>query len=108
MLSVIQPKRICVCCCAGSSEYTPKNANQFPTQDFIDRVAPYTEQVFVTTLCLDYKAGTFTSMNGNIVIYCRREDENITVACSNNTTILKDTDWFKNNRSIPNAWNVTK
>ena len=108
LLSVIQPKRICVCCCAGSSEYTPKNANQFPTQDFIDRVAPYTEQVFVTTLCLDYKAGTFTSMNGNIVIYCRREDENITVACSNNTTILKDTDWFKNNRSIPNAWNVTK
>ena len=43
-------------------------------------------------------------MNGNIVVYYSREEEIVTVACSNNTTILKDTDWFEANRTIPNAW----
>jgi len=106
LLSVIQPKIVCVCCCAGSSEYTSNNANQFPTQEFVNRVAPYTDQVFITTLCLDYSAGTFESMNGNIVVYCSRKDEILTlaVACSHNTTILKETDWFKNNRELPDAW----
>ena len=104
LLSVIQPKIVCVCCCAGSSEYTSTNVNQFPTQDFIDRIAPYTDQVFVTTLCVDYQNGAITPMNGNIVVYYSREEEIVTVACSNNTIILKDTDWFKANRTIPNAW----
>ncbi len=106
LLSVIKPKCVCVCCCAGSSEYTPKTANQFPTQDFINRVAPYTQQVYVTTLCVDYAGNSFTSMNGCIVLYCRRDDENLTVACSNNTTILKDTDWFTANRTLPKNWSV--
>ena len=104
LLSVIQPKCVCVCCCAGSSEYTPKTANQFPTQDFINRIAQYTQQVYVTTLCLDYSNNEFTSMNGNIVVYCRRNDENLSVACSNNTTILKDTEWFKASRTLPKNW----
>lgn len=106
LLNVIQPKNVCVCCCAGSSEYTTKSQNQFPTQDFIDRVAPYTSRVFVTTLCVDYKAGTFTSMNGNIVVYCNHDDEKALIACSNVETYLKDTDWFKNNRTLPNEWKV--
>ena len=108
LLEIIKPKTVCVCCCAGSSEYTKISENQFPTQNFIDRVAPYTNNVFVTTLCLDYKAGTFVSMNGNIVIYCKRDDEVITVACSNNVTPLKDTDWFKTNRKCPKNWATAK
>ena len=102
LLSVIRPEIVCVCCCAGSSEYTDANENQFPTQKFIDRVAPYTDKVYVTTLCVDYKNGEFTSMNGNIVIYSVAG--NVNLAFSANDKKLKDTDWFKKNRSVPAAW----
>ena len=100
LLSVIQPKIVCVCCCAGSSEYTSKLANQFPTQEFINRVSIYTKQIFVTTLCVDYKANQYESFNGNIVI-CANNTGNVSVMCSNNTTYLKDTEWFQANRTLP-------
>lgn len=102
LMSVIKPKIICVCCCAGSSEYTTTNENQFPTQQFINNVAPYTFKVFVTTLCIDYKNGEFTSMNGNIVVYY--DNGEVKVSCSNNGTYLKDTEWFKANRTCPSEW----
>lgn len=101
LLSLIKPEIVCVCCCAGSDEYTKTKANQFPAQDFINRVAEYTENVFVTSIVAENEAG-FTSMNGNIVILSN--DEKITMRCSNNTTKLKDTDWFKANRTMPNRW----
>ena len=101
LLNVFHPKVCAVCCCAGSSEYTKTNANQFPTQDFINRIAPYTDKIYVTTLCIDYKNNEFTSMNGNIVVLCKTD---VTVSCTNNNTLLKDTDWFKNNRTKPSCW----
>ena len=100
LLDVIKPKVVCVCCCAGSSEYTSKNENQFPTQQFIDRVSVHTKQIFVTTLCIDYKSNKFESFNGNIVI-CSNLAEAVSVYCSNNITYLKDTAWFKANRTLP-------
>jgi len=100
LLDVIKPKVVCVCCCAGSSEYTSKNENQFPTQQFIDRVSVHTKHIFVTTLCIDYKANKFESFNGNIVV-CSNLAESVSVYCSNNNTLLKDTDWFKSNRTLP-------
>ena len=103
LLNFFKPDVVCVCCCAGSSEYTSKNENQFPTQQFIDRIALHTDQVFVTTLCLDYNNGSFTSLNGNIVVYSNAEKQ-VIVACANNNTLLKDTDWFKANRTCPDAW----
>lgn len=103
LLSVIQPKIVCVCCCAGSSEYTSKNENQFPTQQFIDRIAPYTDAIYVTTLCVDYEKGTFQSMNGNIVITASAESET-EVYCANSTDKLKDSAWFQSNRTLPEAW----
>ena len=102
LLSVIKPEIVCVCCCAGSSEYTDANENQFPTQQFIDRVAPHTDKVYVTTLCVDYKNGEFTSMNGNIVIYSVAG--NVQLAFSASDTKLKDTEWFRKNRTTPAAW----
>lgn len=102
LMEVIQPEIICVCCCCGSSEYTKTAANQFPTQAFIDRVAPYTDRVYVTTLCIDYKQGIYTSMNGNIVIHS--DTTGVTVTASANTTKLKDTAWFQANRACPTAW----
>lgn len=101
LMSVIKPKTICVCCCAGSSEYTDIKDNQFPTQTFIDHIAPYTTEVYVTSLCIDYKKNEFTSFNGNIVYLSTLTG--YTVKCSNNNTYLKDSEWFKNNRVWPQA-----
>ncbi|MBR2375064.1 MAG: MBL fold metallo-hydrolase [Clostridia bacterium] len=101
LLSVIEPDIVCVCCCAGSDEYKAKPENTFPTQAFVDRVAKYTKNVYVTTLANDTETG-YESMNGNIVVYS--QNGGISVRCSNNATILKDTDWFKQNRVCPDAW----
>ncbi len=102
LLQVIQPKIVCVCCCCGSPEYTKTDANQFPTQEFVDRVAPYTDRVYVTTMCVDYEAGTFASMNGNITVIT--DSTGLRVVCSNADTLLKEWDWFKQHRVCPAAW----
>jgi len=107
LLEIIQPKNVCVCCCAGSSEYTVKNENQFPTQEFINRVYASNPNVniYVTTLCLDYKTNSFESFNGTIVYSIKNDaptNEQVTWHFSNNSTNLKDTEWFKQNRKLPN------
>lgn len=101
-MAVIQPEIVCVCCCAGSPEYTDTNENQFPTQTFVDNVSPYTDKVYVTTLCNDYDNDDFTSMNGNITVTATKTG--VTVDCSASDTLLKDTEWFKKNRTCPSAW----
>ncbi len=101
LLQVIQPQIVCVCCCCGSTEYTTNMANVFPAQSFIDRVAPYTEKVFVTSVVADNTQG-FQSLNGNIVV--RKKDGLLSVDGSNNNTLFKDTDWFKEHRTMPEAW----
>lgn len=108
LLDAIQPKTVCICCCAGSSEYTDNPLNQFPTQEFIDRMAIRNiENIYVTTLCVDYDNNEFTSFNGNIVVISlpasSTAEIKFGVNCSNNNTILKDSEWFKNNR----VWNTT-
>ena len=42
-------------------------------------------------------------LNGNIQVVSDA-DTGVTVIGSNNNTKLKDTDWFKNNRTAPDAW----
>ena len=99
LLNVIQPKIVCVCCCAGSKEYTKNVSNQFPTVDFLKRISPWTTQVYVTTLCQDYDKNEFTSFNGNIVVMSGKEvGSEVSVYCSNNNTILKNSEWYKQNR----------
>lgn len=102
LLSVIKPKIVCVCCCAGTDEYTDTPANQFPTQDMIDRVAAYTDRVYVTSLGDESAEDGYTSMNGNIVVTSDRSG--VSVNCSASNTLLKDTEWFKNNRKMPQEW----
>ncbi len=102
LLSVIKPEIVCVCCCAGSPEYTDESANMFPTQDFIDRIAPYTDKVYVTTVCEDYENDLYKSMNGNIVV--SSNPSGVRVKGSANSKVLKDTEWFKANRECPDAW----
>ena len=101
LLQVIEPEIVCVCCCCGTDEYTSTKENQFPSQAFIDRVAPYTDKVYITSMVADTEAG-FQSMNGNIVV--RSNGGEVQVQCSNNNTLLKDTDWFKENRTCPKEW----
>ena len=102
LLQEIRPEICCVCCCAGSSEYSPLSASQFPTQEFIDRIAPYTDAVYVTTLCLDYTSDSFTSFNGNIVV--SYAFGSVTVHGSASDAKLKDTEWFRQNRKTPDCW----
>ena len=99
LLSVIKPKTVCICCCAGSDEYTSNPDNMFPAKDAINRIAKYTDKVYVTTVVSDDEKG-YKSLNGNINFHCNNGNE-YTVTGSNNSVILKDSEWFKANRTWP-------
>jgi len=102
LVEAITPDYVCVCTCAGSSEYRASPQNVFPSQGFIDRVAPYTDRVYITTYVPDYPNNRFMSFNGNIT-FLVSEDE-IKIVCSNNDDKLKDSEWFRDNRCMPDAW----
>ncbi len=109
LMETITPEYVFVCCCAGTSEYTDTSENQFPTQEFIDNVAPYTDNVYVTSMVDNYvdksdfsSLGTVKPMNGNIVFIV--SGNTIKLEFSDSDLKLKDTDWFKNNRICPSAW----
>ena len=109
LLEVIQPEICVVTCCAGSVEYTQNLENTFPTQLFIDRISKWTDKVYVTTVGTigknekgKWEDVSYTSFNGNIVVRFKKGIP--TVQCSNNNILLKDSDWLKNNRAIPDAW----
>jgi competence protein ComEC len=110
LLSKIRPENIAICTCAGTYEYADKptaerpesvaKLNTFPTQEAIDRMSKYTQNIYVTTLGIlneEYATVRAESMNGNIVFYYK--DGKLNLYCSNNDVILKDTDWFKENRT---------
>ena len=102
LMEAITPEYIIICTCAGSTEYSPTIPNQFPTQEFIDRIAVYTDKVYVTTMMIDVSRNTFGPLNGN-VIFSVKEGE-ITIICSGDDRILKETEWFKEFRTTPAAW----
>jgi len=102
LLGAITPEYVIICTCAGSPEYSSSNPNQFPTQEFIDRIAEYTDKVYVTTLMIDYGKNIYGSLNGNVVFFVK--DEKVNVICSGDDRVLKDTDWFIENRTAPAAW----
>ena len=102
LMKAITPEIVCVCCCAGHNEYDAKPENVFPSQNFVNHVAPYTKRVYVTTMVDEESEKGYKSMNGNIVCYSK--NSTIGVRCSKNATVLKDTDWFKENRTCPEAW----
>ena len=100
LLSVIKPKHIAICCCAGQGQYTDNNDNTFPYQAVIDRISKYTDSVY----CLNVStANGFEAMNGDIVFYTLQRQ--LKLWCSNNTTKLKDTAWFAENR---HGWGINE
>lgn len=109
LMQYVQPEYVVVCCCAGTSEYTDAKENQFPTQQFIDNIAPYTDKVYIPSVVENYvdKAdwstlGTVKPMNGNIVFSVF--DGNVSIKFGNNDLKLKETEWFKANRVCPQSW----
>ena len=97
LMKVIQPEMVCVCCCCGSTEYTSTDANTFPSQAFFDHVLPYTQRIYVTTLCTDYEAGNYESLNGNIVVTSFGSD--LKVTCSASAAPVTETAWFREHRT---------
>ena len=91
LLELITPSIVTVCCCAGSTEYTNNYQTIFPTQEFIDRVAKYTDSVYVTSY-FDEKELKTKPLNGTIIVSC--DGTNTAVSASNNITKLKDSSWF--------------
>ncbi|AIZ57216.1 ComEC family competence protein [Candidatus Methanoplasma termitum] len=102
LLDAITPDYVIICTCAGSPEYSSTKSNQFPTQEFINRIASYTDKVYITTLMVDFSKGVYESFNGNVIFSVK--DGEPTVTCSGSDKVLKDTDWFKENRAAPAAW----
>ena len=92
LLQKIQPEIVCVCSCAGDKY-------KFPHQEFIDRISVWTDQVYLTRMIWN---GVSQSMNGNIVVTSLNGE--VSVNCSNNNILLKDTEWFKANRTLPAKW----
>lgn len=114
LLDVIKPKICVVTCVAGSVEYTDNLLNTFPTQGFINRISKWTKEVYVTTLgtieenginadeTIHYKTTRHLSFNGNIIIASVNGE--VSVSCSNNNKRLYETEWFVQNRQMPNGW----
>lgn len=104
LLSVIKPRICVVCCCAGTAEYTNVEENQFPTQQFIDRISAYTDKVYIPLIGdSDYTGGKkYAPLNGNIKVLSN--DQSVSVQCSVSDVLLKDTDWFKTKRKTPSYW----
>lgn len=109
LLEQIQPEIVVVCCVAGSKEYTKEyNENTFPTQTFIDNVAPYTDKVYVTGLVdIDENNGKESGVefNGNIVLSYNKS-ETPEMSFSGSDKVLKESQWFKGNRTCPTQWAV--
>ena len=104
LLEAITPEYVCVCSCAGSLEYRASPPNVFPGQDFADRIAPYTDRVYITTIVTDYSKNEYGPFNGTVIFLVSKNT--ITVICSNNSLKLKDTEWFRKNRTMPEPWKL--
>lgn len=104
LMQKVKPQRVVVTAQAGSKQY--KNQyypeGQFPTQEAIDNIAVYTDQVYVTRESIDYSSGTWKAMNGLIIVTSNQDG--VTVDCSNGNTLLKDQAWFKKYRTTPVQW----
>lgn len=89
LMAVIQPEVVVACCCCGDKF-------NFPHQEFINNIAPYTDKLYIPL-------AEGKLLNGNIVV-SSTDGKTVSVNCSNNNTLFKDTDWFKNNRVLPASW----
>ena len=102
LLDAVKPEICVVQCVAGADPHGAKPENRFPSQAFIDRIAPYTSRVYVTTISTDWENKAYDSMNGCVII--ESNAETLKLKFTKNNVRLKDSDWFKANRTCPAAW----
>ena len=93
LIDVIQPETVVATCCCGDSY-------KFPHQEFINNIAVYTDKLYIPSY---FGSSTFVNLNGNITV-SSVDGKTVSVNCSNNNTLFKDTDWFKKNRTMPQSW----
>ena len=96
LLAVIQPEIVVIPCVAG----TTGTQYYFPKQETIDTISLYTDKVYVPLMATS--SSSYSQLNGNIVVTSNLKG--VSVNCSNNNTLFKDTDWFKTNRTLPSKW----
>ena len=89
LIDIIKPQIVAINCVAGG-QY------DFPKQNAINRIAKYTDRVYVTR-----EVGG-KLLNGTIIITSTADG--VSVNCLNNQTLFKDTAWFNENRDLPNTW----
>ncbi|MCL2066460.1 MAG: MBL fold metallo-hydrolase [Treponema sp.] len=102
LMAAITPEYVCVTAVVGNTEYNVTPDITFPSQAFINRVAPYTDHVYLTTFENRAEGNRIESFNGNITFSVL--NDKFEILCSNNNLKLKETQWFINNRIMPNAW----
>ena len=95
LLDEIKPEICVVTCVCGTDEYSKDKNRQFPSQDFISRICKHTDKVYAPSVVSGNAKG-YESLNGNIVFIS--DGLEYRVECSNNNVILKETNWFKENR----------
>ena len=103
LLKATSPDAIVFECTAGTKEYASDPNHSFPAQETIDRIAPYTDRVYVTQEGSWEDSRFYRPMNGTVVVEYDEVGKE-TWKFSNNSLKLKDTEWFKNNRQMPLAW----
>lgn len=96
LLDVIEPEVVVATCCCG-------DGYGFPHQEFIDNVAEHTDSLYIPSY---FGSSTFVLLNGHIIV-ASTDGKTVTVTGSNNNLKFKDTDWFKNNRTLPAKWATT-
>lgn len=109
LLDKIQPQIVCVCCVADNVLSGQPTQNSAPATSFLERVARYTDNVFATNVATlkveknGYKTQIgYEPLNGDIVFACT--DGKIKMYFSENDIKLKDTTWFRQNRTMPSDW----
>lgn len=103
LLSKAKPACCVVTCCAGNQEYASKKENSFPAQAFLDRIAAYTDRVYVTTLGDWEDKSKHSPFNGTVVAsYSPLSEETLSFSAS--PAKLKDSEWMKQNRTMPGPW----
>ena len=103
LLQATSPDAIVFECTAGNNEYASSPEHSFPAQETIDRIAPYTDRVYVTQQGDWEEPSRFEPLNGTVVAsYDERGDE--TFSFTGSDLPLKESEWFLENRTMPEAW----
>lgn len=103
LLRATSPDAIVFECTAGNDEYASTPEHSFPAQETIDRIAPYTERVYVTQQGDWEDSAHFEPLNGTVVAsYDSMGNESFSFTGSD--LPLKDSEWFLENRTMPEAW----